>query len=95
VPLGDIFQVQLDEPTRIQAIEPNVEMLARANGEDELRDLGALKVRHFADSRIEVAIELAQTVLGHVGVDADEVVTAVERMHRNAYGGPGGFHPGG
>jgi monovalent cation:H+ antiporter-2, CPA2 family len=80
---------------RIQAIEPNVEMLARANGEDELRDLAALKVRHFADSRIEVAIELAQTVLGHVGVDADEVVTAVERMHRDAYGGPGGFHPGG
>ena len=77
---------------RIQEIEPNVEMLARINGDEELHDLGALKVRHFADSRIEVAIELAQTVLGHVGVDADEVVTAVERMHRSAYGGPGGVH---
>jgi CPA2 family monovalent cation:H+ antiporter-2 len=77
---------------RIQEIEPNVEMLARIDGEEELHDLGALKVRHFADSRIEVAIELAQTVLGHVGVDADEVVTAVERMHRSAYGGPGGLH---
>jgi CPA2 family monovalent cation:H+ antiporter-2 len=77
---------------RVQAIEPNVEMLARIDGEEELHDLGAMKVRHFADSRIEVAIELAQTVLGHVGVDADEVVTAVERMHRTAYGGPGGLH---
>jgi hypothetical protein len=41
-----------------------------------------------------VAIELAHTVLGHVGVDADRVVTEVERMHRDAYGGPGGLHPG-
>jgi len=79
---------------RVHDIEPNVEMLARVNGEEELRDLAGLKVRHFADSRIEVAIELAHTVLGHVGVDADRVVTEVERMHRDAYGGPGGIHPG-
>jgi CPA2 family monovalent cation:H+ antiporter-2 len=79
---------------RVHAIEPNVEMLARVNGEEELRDLAALKVRHFADSRIEVAIELAHTVLGHVGVEGDRVVTEVERMHRDAYGGPGGIHPG-
>jgi CPA2 family monovalent cation:H+ antiporter-2 len=79
---------------RVRAIEPNVEMLARVNGEEELHDMRALGVRHFADSRIEVAIELAHTVLGHVGVDADRVVTEVERMHRDAYGGPGGLHPG-
>jgi hypothetical protein len=79
---------------RVHAIEPNVEMLARVTGEEEVRDLAARGVRHFADSRIEVAIELAQTVLGHVGVDADHVVTEVERMHREAYGGPGGLHPG-
>lgn len=80
---------------RVRAIEPNVEILARVTGEEELRDLGAMGVRHFADSRIEVAIELAQTVLGHVGVDGDAVVTAVERMHRDAYGAPGGRHPAG
>jgi CPA2 family monovalent cation:H+ antiporter-2 len=79
---------------RVHAIEPNVEMLARVTGEEEVHDLAARGVRHFADSRIEVAIELAQTVLGHVGVDADHVVTEVERMHREAYGGPGGLHPG-
>jgi len=27
-------------------------------------------------------------------VDGDRVVTEVERMHREAYGGPGGLHPG-
>jgi len=79
---------------RVHAIEPNVEMLARVTGEEEVRDLAAMGVRHFADSRIEVAIELAQAVLGHVGVDGDRVVTEVERMHREAYGGPGGLHPG-
>lgn len=78
---------------RIRAMEPNVELVARVSSEGELSDLRALGVRHFADPRVEVGIELAQWVLDHVGVDGDGVVTAVERMHRDAYGGPGGRHP--
>jgi CPA2 family monovalent cation:H+ antiporter-2 len=85
VAVGDPLTTRL-AVERARAINPNLQISARARGRREIDQLGAVGVRRVADPEAEVAFELTRQALQRMGVSGPELSGILVGLRRDVYG---------
>jgi monovalent cation:H+ antiporter-2, CPA2 family len=95
VALADPFAARL-AAERALAINPNLEVAARARGGRDRTTLRTAGVRRFADPEVEAGVELARHTLQRMGVSGTELAAIASGLRRSQYGpDPGPRRPPG
>jgi CPA2 family monovalent cation:H+ antiporter-2 len=89
VAIGDPLAARL-AVERMRAINPRLNIIARAHGRSEIAGLGALGVRRVADPDLEAALELTRASLARMGVSGPEQTAIVLGIRRRTYGDAAG-----
>jgi CPA2 family monovalent cation:H+ antiporter-2 len=85
VAVADPFAARL-AAERALAINPNLEVAARARGGRSRTTLRAAGVRRFADPEVEAGVELARHTLQRMGVSGTELAAIASGLRRSQYG---------
>ncbi len=85
VAVADPFAARL-AAERALAINPNLEVAARARGGRDRTTLRGVGVRRFADPEVEAGVELARHTLQRMGVSGTELAAIASGLRRSQYG---------
>ncbi len=85
VAVGDPLTTRL-AVERARALNPNLQISARARGRREIDQLGQVGVRRVADPEAEVAFELTRQALQRMGVSGPELSGILVGLRRDVYG---------
>ena len=70
---------------RVQRINPDVHVVARAADTEQLEDLGKLGVYEAVQPELEAGLELGRQALSHLGAEVGEIQRISDRTRRELY----------